>query len=88
MTMPEMKKRARNVLDYLARIQIEMSERERRSDAINHAVAGTSAGSSGHATPPMPLEVGTPAQVESMRMMDSLTKDVILFQQRYFGTSD
>lgn len=85
--MPEMKKRARSVLDYVARIQIEMSERERRSESLaGGATTGSSkaSGSSGNSTPAV---VGDKDSVgESMRMMDSLTKDVILFQQRYFGS--
>jgi hypothetical protein len=101
MTMPEMKKRARNVLEYLARIQIEMSERERRSEllAAGAAAASGSSGSSarvGGATPRAAggagagMDAGGEATTnsESMMMMDSLTKDVILFQRRYFGTLD
>lgn len=32
--MPEMKKRARNVLDYLDKVQVEMGERERRVELL------------------------------------------------------
>ncbi|KAK4690294.1 hypothetical protein P7C70_g9621, partial [Phenoliferia sp. Uapishka_3] len=38
MTLPEMKKRAKVVLEYLARIQIEMSEKDRREEVLRGAV--------------------------------------------------
>lgn len=88
MTLPEMKKRARTVLEYLTRIQIEMSERDRRTEALLAAVAGASAtpSSSGSATPRTARgrkdKDATPP-MESMIMMDLLTKDLILFQQRF-----
>ncbi|GAA5910932.1 hypothetical protein JCM5296_000551 [Sporobolomyces johnsonii] len=114
-TMPEMKKRARNVLEYLSRVQLEMSERERRHEALGRAVSGSSgregAGSSASsssgggrggggggaagidlgALPPLPGMGGADGQEDeggsaSMRMMDALSKEVIMFQQRFFGT--
>lgn len=89
MTLPEMKKRARNVLDYLTRIQIDMSDRERRAEALalmGGGVGGGSSGSSSGDATPLNGDSGTAAGTtsESMNMMDSLTKDIILFQQRYF----
>ncbi|KAI5477551.1 hypothetical protein MNV49_006139 [Pseudohyphozyma bogoriensis] len=118
MTMPEMKKRARNVMDYLARIQIEMSDRERRQEYLSAAVAANNANknatssssssgvnsgtptpgsTSGNATPSAGIDAlaeglkqaaSVTSSVESMAMMDSLTKDIILFQQKYFGSLD
>ncbi|CEQ42017.1 SPOSA6832_03779, partial [Sporobolomyces salmonicolor] len=112
-TMPEMKKRARNVLEYLSRVQLEMSERGRRHEALTRAVSGASgregAGSSASsssgggdgggggagginlgALPPLPGMGGAEEPNEggsaSMRMMDALSKEVIMFQQRFFGT--
>lgn len=84
--MPEMKKRARSVLDYVARIQIEMSERGRRSEGLGATSSSKASGNSGDVTPRMGQTAGESESGESMRMMDSLTKDVILFQQRYFGS--
>lgn len=85
MTMPEMKKRSRNVLDYLTRIQLELAERDQlsggmtgrsRMEALLGVVATNGLGGEG----------GEGVEEEdSLRMMDALTKDVILFQQRFFG---
>lgn len=76
MTMPEMKKRSRNVLDYLAKIQIELAERGKRTDgSVLPLATGTKA-----------LEEEEEEERDSMSMMDSLTKDVLLFQQKFFGS--
>lgn len=75
MTLPEMKKRAKTVLEYLTRIQIEMSDSNRRTEALLAAVSGGRTKQRG-GTPVVPL-------VESMTMMDALTKDLILFQQKF-----
>lgn len=80
MTMPEMKKRSRNVLDYLARIQIELAEREKRSGASGTGVV---------VVVPLPArDEEEEDERDSMALMDELTKDVIMFQQKFFGSME
>ncbi|GAA6006521.1 uncharacterized protein JCM10292_003801 [Rhodotorula paludigena] len=162
-TMPEMRKRARNVLEFVTKVQLEMSERERRWELLrdvnerirearerDHGAGGSSgtasaaasgsgsgAGGSGGsrasstvphprgvggttpvpqdppaastsqlpalgldaaALPPLPgssaapqrrheLELSSAVSAESAALMDALTKDVIHFQQRFFGSA-
>ncbi|BGP40927.1 Histone deacetylase complex subunit [Rhodotorula kratochvilovae] len=153
-TMPEMRKRARTVLDFVTKVQLEMSERERRwdvlrdvnarireareRDQVRRAAEGTSSSSGagsgegsavggsrassvvGHprgvggttpvplastsaaalpdlalgALPPLPgasaaaggaVELSSAPSAESAALMDALAKEVVQFQQRFFG---
>lgn len=70
MTMPEMKKRSRSVLEYLAKVQVEMGEREKRVEMLG---LGTNAGGKG---------TDYSGTVEEM---EALTKALHSFQQTYFG---
>lgn len=153
-TMPEMRKRARTVLDFVTKVQVEMVERQRRWDLLRDvnervrdarerqrvgrssggAVAagegsangvGSGAASSGSrdssvvaqprgvggttpvpgasatataalgALPPLPggaggeaaggVELSSAPSTESALLMDALAKEVVQFQQRFFG---
>ncbi|GEM07992.1 transcriptional regulator Cti6 [Rhodotorula toruloides] len=125
-TMPEMRKRARTVLEFLTKVQVEMSERGRRWEVLRDAnerikearekerpeEAGSSSGrasTSGSAEgsgsrsssatavdftlaalPPLPGASSAPllrsaASSTSLAMMDRLAKEVIRFQERFFG---
>ncbi|GAA6055796.1 hypothetical protein JCM3770_004805 [Rhodotorula araucariae] len=154
-TMPEMRKRARTVLDFVTKVQLEMSERERRWDLlrdVNERVrdarernrvrrdaaarstktgsgesegAGAGSTTSGSrassvvahprgvggttpvppststalpdlalgALPPLPgmrggtggIELSSAPSAESAALMDALAKEVVQFQQRFFG---
>ncbi|KAL8283300.1 hypothetical protein RQP46_005710 [Phenoliferia psychrophenolica] len=90
MTLPEMKKRARTVLEFLSRYQVEASERDRRNEALKAALTSVVVVEE----PPtkrrrrkddaIAVPEG-PVVVESMMMMDDLTKALIMFQQRFIS---
>ena len=159
-TMPEMRKRARAVLEFVAKVQIEMSERDRRWDLlrdVNEQVkearakdarekalrasgstsgsgsasgSGSGSGSAGDSNqsrasslnprgvggttpvpststdpilpnnaarnlPPIPnstqndpLALSSSASPECLALMDALTREVMSFQQKFFGQVD
>ncbi|SCZ90053.1 BZ3500_MvSof-1268-A1-R1_Chr9g10691 [Microbotryum saponariae] len=83
MTMPEMRKRARNVLEYLTRVQIEMSDREKRTERVEKAALSGGSGASG-STAAVQQNAASSDHLDSMSLMDELTKDIIMFQKTYF----
>jgi hypothetical protein len=72
MSMPDMKKRTKTMLDYLARIQVEMAARSDSQPAVLLAHMGRPA--------PAPPQ---PGQLASVSMMDDLSRELIRFQERY-----
>ncbi|BGP08930.1 putative histone deacetylase complex subunit cti6 [Rhodotorula toruloides] len=140
-TMPEMRKRARTVLEFVTKVQVEMSERDKRWEVLRDAnerikearekersekagsssggasTSGSAGGSRGSsaigtprgvggttpvpssstavdftlaALPPLPGASSAPlltsaASPASLAMMDRLSKEVIRFQERFFG---
>ncbi|GAA5988210.1 hypothetical protein JCM10908_002113 [Rhodotorula pacifica] len=161
-TMPEMRKRARAVLEFVTKVQLEMSERDRRWELLrdvneqvkearekdarekanraNGAGSGSGSGSGSRSTgdsdrsrasslnprgvggttpvpvpststdpsqyqdflpardlPPIPnsdstakdpLALSSSASPACVELMDALTKEVMLFQQKFFGQAD
>lgn len=84
-TMSEMKKRAKHILDFMARIQIEMSEQERRNEVVAAAAVNPlpprksitpDAVSSEHDEGLGPSDRQTPDAVgaENLKMMNALTQ--------------
>jgi hypothetical protein len=71
MTLPEMRKRTRNVLDYMSRVQTEMCDRSERAAKLGF-------GSADYARPDAPPS-------GAMELMNSLTRDIMHFQDRFFG---
>ena len=81
--MTDMRKRAKSMLDYLARVQVEMAERGHRSPAD-----GTCA-----STPASPALNGvrslstTNGSAGVFGLMDDLSRDLIKFQDKFLGRS-
>lgn len=75
MTMPEMRKRTKAMLDYLARVQVEMAERESRNAARVASNSGSGQTTPGSASEPL-------TEKKSLSMMDGLSRDIIRFQER------
>jgi hypothetical protein len=71
MTLPEMRKRTRSVLDYMGRVQTEMCDRSERAAKLGFGPAD-------YGRPDAPLS-------GAMELMNSLTRDIIHFQDRFFG---
>ncbi|SCV69978.1 BQ2448_1372 [Microbotryum intermedium] len=82
-TMPEMRKRARNVLEYLTRVQIEMSDREKRIEHVEKSTLSSGSRPSGSAVAGQEHPASS-EHLDSMSLMDELTKDIIMFQKTYF----
>ncbi|ORY89694.1 hypothetical protein BCR35DRAFT_156736 [Leucosporidium creatinivorum] len=93
MTMPEMKKRARNVLEYLGRVEVEMSERAERRALLKKAgemqererrrEAGEDVGDE-----PMDESGGEGEkreESETVKAMDALTRELHEFQRKFWG---
>ena len=91
MTMPEMRKRAKNVLDYMGRIQVELSDREKRVEQVARGARAREEGGGieGDGEEAAALLLGAAnTKAESLKMMDGLTKEIQQFQQKYFGSLD
>jgi hypothetical protein len=78
MSAAEMRKRSKNILDYLAYCQLETVDRNSRTAALglqNHQASGPSmpSGRNGQDNP-------TP---QSMLMMDDLSRQLMSFQERF-----
>lgn len=74
MTMPEMRKRTKAMLDYLARTQVEMAERDaKRSRGSTPSGSHTQLDAS-------------ESERKSVGMMDGLTREIIRFQERFVNT--
>lgn len=97
-TMPEMKKRSRIMLEYIARMQLEMSERESKRAALKSALQVSAAAQDDERVPaaataasmlaaePDDDDGGDPASSsESAELMDTLSRDIYHFQSRFFG---
>lgn len=84
MTVGEMKKRVRSVLEYVGRIQVEEVARGERAKMLG--LEGI-AQDSGHAElgAVMNGTLGTGSVSKSMQMMDDLTRDLIKFQEIFEG---
>lgn len=90
MTMPEMRKRAKNVLEYMGRVQVELREREERGDRVRRARRHREGLDHDAADEDSEREGAAAAEskAESLRMMDGLTREILAFQQKYFGGLD
>lgn len=86
MTVGEMKKRVRSVLEYVGRIQVEEVARGERARMLGldglalepqHADLGTTLNG--------PSATGHVPVSKSMQMMDDLTRDLIKFQEIFEG---
>jgi hypothetical protein len=92
MTMPEMKKRARNVLEYLGRVEVEMSERAERRALLKKAgevqererrrEAGEDVGDE---VVESSREGEKKEQSETVKAMDALTRELHEFQRKFWG---
>ncbi|WVW84766.1 hypothetical protein I302_106801 [Kwoniella bestiolae CBS 10118] len=94
-TTAEMKKRVRNVLEYVGRVQVEEGKRQERARSLGiklHKSHGGDVDGDGDVTmeetrePSFGEEVTgspLPEQTKSMQLMDELTRDLINFQESF-----
>lgn len=73
--MTEMKKRAKHVLEYLGRVQMDMVERNNRSRALE-LLSGANGGAA------QPNGDGDKTS-QSASMMDNLSRQLINFQEKF-----
>lgn len=75
-SMTEMKKRAKHVIDYLGRVQMDMVERNNRTRALSLAAGAGGAPVSG---------TGSSAQTSqsAAAMMNNLSRQLINFQEKF-----
>lgn len=86
MSMVEMRKRAKSVLDYLGRVQVEMVDQNSRNNALVLLQSCLNNTGSSPAAPGSPVSLGriqdTPIP-QSAAMIDDLSRQLIGFQERY-----
>ena len=84
--MVEMRKRAKSVLDYLGRVQVEMVDQNSRNNALVLLQSCLNNTGSSPAAPGSPVSLGriqdTPIP-QSAAMIDDLSRQLIGFQERY-----
>lgn len=81
MSLPEMKKRSKNMIDYLAKVQNDMSDRNRRQQMLNR-LKSTPEGS-----PPSSTSSNNDDQAASIANMASITRDLVQFQNAFLNRS-
>lgn len=89
MSIAEMRKRAKNMLDYLARVQVDTVDRNNRNRAL--AAVQESILTNGHAleeeiiTPPpsMLFNKDTPLTPQATTLIDDLSRQLNSFQERF-----
>ncbi|GAA97346.1 uncharacterized protein L969DRAFT_87283 [Mixia osmundae IAM 14324] len=82
-TLPELRKRAKAILDYLQRAQVEMAERSKRNSLLGLA-SSTSGSSSGESSNTSRVDSAPP---QSMIMMDKLERELTAYQDHFWGDS-
>lgn len=94
--MPEMKKRVKNLVEYLDRVRQEVSDREKKDEVLRRAIeanqerTGRSHGSKNTSPPPRPLPafavngMGTSGISENtLSFMEGLSRDLVMFRERF-----
>ena len=76
MTIGEMKRRVRSVLEYVGRVQIEAADRRER--VLDHRSSSSSSNGNGN---------GDKAS-ESIQMLDDLTRELIRFNERFSSSTN
>jgi hypothetical protein len=93
MTVGEMKKRVRSVLEYVGRIQVEETKRNERAkllgiELFEHfeevvGVPETAIEAAVASAATQPVSTPIPAASRSIQLMDELTRDLIKFQELF-----